>query len=47
MRSTTISQYLIETQDKNDTVEVICILCDGKHGNNTLCQMSDDCMEVV
>jgi hypothetical protein len=29
--------YLYELKEEKDT---ICILCEGSHGNNTLCQMS-------
>lgn len=31
--------YLYELNQENDT---ICLLCDGSHGNNTLCQMSTE-----
>lgn len=33
-----IEQHLKEKQE-NESNEERCILCDGQHGDNTLCQM--------
>lgn len=40
MVSTTIEQYFNESQVSfiNDS-KIICILCEGQHGNNSLCQI--------
>lgn len=37
-----MSEYSIEHDfiEKQQEEEIVCILCEGKHGNNTLCQMS-------
>lgn len=33
-----IEQYLIDNQED---LEFVCILCEGQHGNNTLCQQGE------
>jgi hypothetical protein len=38
MNALSIDQSFVETQE--DASTIICILCDGSHGNNTMCQMS-------
>lgn len=37
MDKNSVQQCVLETQDEK---EIVCILCEGSHGNNTLCQMS-------
>lgn len=37
MNETNIHQCNDETQAPQ---EIVCILCEGTHGNNTLCQMN-------
>ncbi len=43
MRKQTIQQIFIELQDEK---EFICPLCEGTHGNNSLCQQGGDCHEI-
>lgn len=38
MNNPSIEQYFEETQVNQ---EVVCILCDGTHGNNSNCQRND------
>lgn len=37
MNESNIHQHDTETQAPQ---EIVCILCEGSHGNNTLCQMN-------
>lgn len=38
MNNISIVHYLEETQADQ---EVVCVLCEGQHGNNTNCQRND------
>jgi len=29
-----------QSQEKDNSDQIVCILCDGTHGNNSLCQIN-------
>jgi hypothetical protein len=34
-----IKDLIVSFYQRESKKDTICVLCDGKHGNNTLCQM--------
>jgi hypothetical protein len=41
MNNPNVYQYIFEKQEVSTDEIFICPLCEGSHGNNSLCQWSD------